>query len=24
VWTTDNPAIEPDYYEIEQALKKIG
>ena len=24
VWTTDNPAIEPDYYEIEQALRKIG
>jgi len=22
VWTTNNPAIEPDYYKIEQALKK--
>jgi len=24
VWTTDNPDIEPDYYGIEQALKKTG
>ena len=24
VWTTDNPEIEPDYYEIEQALKKTS
>jgi peroxiredoxin len=24
LWTTDNPAIEPDYYKIEQVLKKIG
>jgi peroxiredoxin len=23
-WTTDNPAIEPDYYAIEEILKKIG
>lgn len=23
VWTTDNPAIEPDYHKIEQVLKKI-
>jgi peroxiredoxin len=23
VWTTDNQAIEPDYYKIEQVLKKI-
>ena len=23
-WTTDNPEIEPDYYAIEEVLKKIG
>ena len=23
-WTTDNPTVEPDYYAIEEILKKIG
>jgi peroxiredoxin len=23
-WTTDNPKTEPDYYAIEEVLKKIG